>query len=165
MYESQKAARIRVQQKNRGLEEKAKKEWQKEEERLLLRQKNMEDSQVRRHNLACMMLCSDIADCGMHRMRSFGKRFKLNRDGNLWNNMPSLCSTHEFTEKDEAESEKMIRTQRKNMIRAGLARTQTRLGTAMTVSSSGHDPHLVELQGSRRPSKAPRGSRSKTSMM
>lgn len=159
MLHNQKETRIRMQQKNRSIEENAKKEWQKELELLRLKRNNYESAERRRHNIACMMLCNESPDMGMHRMRSFGKRYKLNRDGNLWNNMQSLCKTHEFTALDEAQSEKQIRTQRMNLLRAQLARGQPRLGTAMTVSSSVGDPETVHL--GRRKSK---GSRSKTSM-
>jgi len=158
---AQKQTRIRMQQKNKAMENAEERHWEHELHRLQQRNKNSSSKETRRHEIACKMLCGELNDTGMHRMRSYGKRYKLAKDGNLWSNLPSLTKTHVFSKADENASERMIKTQRRGMLR----RSMPRLGTAMTVASdlSNDGFQTVDLhktKGSRRGSQ-----RSKTSMM
>jgi hypothetical protein len=82
-------------------------------DRINLRNRNSVREETRRKDIACLMLCNELPDVGMHRMRSYGKRYKLAKDGALWANIPSLAGTHVFSSKDEALSASMMRHARK----------------------------------------------------
>jgi len=134
MSESQLAAQIRCAEKNRRRQIEVTKVWEHKNRELAHRAVATEGSMKRRHNRACRMLCDEVHDMGVTRMRTFGTRYREAMSGPLWE-MPSLTGVHEFSKADEAASLARVRAERKC-----LAVPQARATTAMSLHSEVPEP-------------------------
>jgi len=153
MLAQQELRKHRTEEKNRTKTEEVRRQWRNEMDIFCRRARQSEEATALRHKHACRMLCGESHDMGMHRMRTYGKRFKKSLDTSSWDDLPSLTQIHTFSKDEEATSLKDVRAMRRMMARS----PAVRVGTAVTVTSEMGKPRVHEMSNKRQ-------QRSKTSI-